>query len=219
MVLGTPVHTYSKHNRHLTKWEGHHDLGSGLWVDIQKVLVVPQPFGSLVAAKSEGIIDSREHVNHLVIDPGFYSLDVLKTRGFELDQAHCFGVPTGTASVYRKIADLLAQTLRKPVNDLDRIEHALRTGHPYMAHGQTVNLGEAYAQQIKAHIEECVMEIYSRLETTEDLSSVLLTGGGCELFYPAIAKVFTGIEIRQMPDPILANVRGYTIAGCHAALG
>jgi plasmid segregation protein ParM len=218
LVLGTPVHTYAKHATHLTKWKGYHELGPGSSVDIRRVLVAPQPFGSLTAAKKEGIIDPREHINHLVIDPGFYSTDVLKTRGYELDQPYCFGLAFGTATIYRKIADLLANSLKKPVIDIDRIEHSVRTGLPCQIHGQTFNLRESYLPQIEAYIEECVLQIYSRLESTEDISSILLTGGGCDLFENSIRKAFRDIEIIRMPDPIRANARGYMIAG-RAALG
>lgn len=218
LVLGTPIHTYEKHSAHLTAWKGYRELGSGMAVDVRQVLVLPQPFGSLLAAKRERIIDPREHINHLVIDHGFYSSDALKTRGYSIDNTHSFGLGFGTASVYRKIADLLARTIKKPVNDLDRIEHALRTGEPYQAHGHTCKLGDSHLEQVQAHIEACVGEIYARLDGTEDIASILLTGGGSDLFDRAIRKVFRGIEIRRMPDPIRANVRGYLIAG-HSALG
>jgi plasmid segregation protein ParM len=217
LVLGAPVQTYMKHKAHLATWKGYRELGSGMSVDIRNVLCLPQPFGTLAAAKKEHVIDPREHVNHIVIDVGFYSVDVLKTHGYEIQDSHSFGLGSGTAAVYRKIADMLAATLRKPVNDIDRIEHALRTGQPCMVHGQSLNLKADYLGSVEAYVEEIAREIYARLESTEDVSSILLTGGGCDLFDHAIRKVFHNIAITRMPDPIRANVRGYAIAG-HAAL-
>lgn len=215
LVMGAPVHTFQKHAAHLkNRWTGTFDFGLKHCIEIKKVLVVPQPYGSLVASINEHILERGEHVNHCIIDAGYFSSDVLITRGLSVNKAKSFGSGFGTAAVYQKIADMLSTDLRLPVNDLDRIEYALRTGTPYSAHGQTFDLNRSgYLDKVNQHIEAHVSQIYARLGTTEDISTVLLTGGGSTLFQSAVRKVFRSINVQIMPDPVHANARGYLIAG------
>lgn len=214
LVTGAPVHTYGKHSKRLKECVGTLDFGFERPIKVGKTLVVPQPYGSLVAGINEGILEREEHVNHCVIDVGYFSTDTLKTKCLEIDYKRSFGSGFGTAAVYQLIANLLTRDLRMPVTDLDRIEYSLRTDIQYLAHGRRFDLKrDGYLEAIQPHIEAEIAEIYARLGTTEDIGSILLTGGGCALFENAVRKIFPSTHIKVMPDPVHANVRGYLLAG------
>lgn len=219
LVLGTPVQTYKKHSEQLQqRWVGVFDFGLGRKIDVRGLLVVPQPYGTLLCAREEGVIERQEHINYCILDAGFYSVDVLTSKGLNMDESRSFGMGFGTAAIYQKIADMIAADLGLPVGDLDRIEFALRTGKPFAVYNRSFNLKhDGYLQKVQPHIEALVTEIYGRLGGTEDIDSALLTGGGAALFQDAIRKVFRHTRVMMMPNPIEANARGYLIAG-HAAL-
>jgi plasmid segregation protein ParM len=219
LVIGTAVQVYQKHAKSMNKWKGVLDFGFDRSIEILKVLVLPQPYGSLLSGLNEQILERGEHVNHVVIDIGYYSTDTLTTRGMVVDRTRSFGSPFGTAAIYQHIANLLATELKMPVSDVDRIEYALRTGYRYTAHGKQFDLREGgYLQNVQGHIEKQVMEIYGRLGTTEDIASVLITGGGSNLFENAVRKVFRTTRVVLMPDPVHANARGYLLAAQAAEL-
>ncbi|RQH05015.1 hypothetical protein [Paraburkholderia dinghuensis] len=66
-----------------------------------------------------------------MIDVGYYSVDVLHVRGLTLEHAHGFGLEAGISKIYRTVADTIAQHLRKPISNLDQLEHCLHTKTPY----------------------------------------------------------------------------------------
>lgn len=178
----------------------------------QNTIVLPQPFGSLLAGISEGVlINSPRHVQ-LVIDVGYYSVDVLRVRGLTLEHAHSFGLEAGMGKIYRTVADALAQHLRKPISNLDQLEHCIRTKTPYIAYGQPIAL-EPFMRESAAQLEAYALEIYGRAGSTENLSDICLTGGGGEFFLPAIRKAFGDIPVQVLRDPLMANARGFLIAG------
>ncbi|VVD33793.1 ParM/StbA family protein [Paraburkholderia dioscoreae] len=217
LVVGAPIETYQKHASRLKTLVGTLDFGLGRMIEVARTLVLPQTFGSLLAAKNEHVLERDEHVNHCVIDPGYFSTDILTTKGLRIDDARSFGFAFGTAAVYQKIADMLSAELRMPVSDLDRIEYSLRSSAAYWVHGRNINL-RPYLDKVEPHIEALVIDIYGRLGGTEDISSILLTGGGSALYERAVRKVFHSSRVTLMPDPIHANARGYLIAGQAAAL-
>ncbi|CAB3801820.1 hypothetical protein LMG28614_05501 [Paraburkholderia ultramafica] len=218
LVIGTPVHTYLKHAENLKKWSGTVDFGLGKRILVVKTLVLPQPYGSLLAGKNERVIEREEHINHIILDVGHYSTDVLTTKGgLAVNDDRSFGIGFGTAVVYQKIADMIASDLRLPVTDLDRIEYSIRSRSQYIAHSRHFDLNGEYLQRVQAHIEVIVSDLYGRIKTTEDISSVLLTGGGSGIFERAVRKIFRSTRVCIISDPIHANARGYLIAG-HSSL-
>jgi plasmid segregation protein ParM len=217
LVAGTPVHTFEKHRDHLGSIRGTVDFGLGR-VHISNTIVLPQPFGSLLAGIHEGALINNTYSVQLVIDVGYYSIDVLRVRGLTLEHAHSFGLEAGMGKIYRAIADALAQQLRKPVNNLDQIDHCLRTRTPYLAYGQQIAL-EPFVQGIAAHVDACALEIYGRVGSTENVASICVTGGGAEFFLPAIRKAFGNIPVQVLRDPLMANARGFLVAGQSALAG
>ncbi|RQH05005.1 hypothetical protein [Paraburkholderia dinghuensis] len=211
LVVGTPVHTFDKHRDHLSSIRGAFDFGLGTH-SIGTTIVLPQPFGSLLAGINEGLLMNSTRNSQIVIDVGYYSTDVLRARGLTLENSNSFGLAAGMGKIYRMLADLVAQKIRRPVSDLDQIEHCLRTRTPYLVYGQQVSL-EPYMQEIRAHLDACALEIYGRVGTTENVAGICLTGGGGEFFRPAIGKVFGDIPIQVMPDSLMANARGFLVAG------
>jgi plasmid segregation protein ParM len=211
LVMGTPVHTFTKHRDYLASIRGAIDYGLGRH-HIGTTVVLPQPFGSLLAGINEGFLINSTLNAQLVIDVGYYSIDVLRARGLTIENAHSFGLAAGMGKIYQMVADSVAQKIRKPVSDLDQIEHCMRTRTPYRVHGQVVSL-EPFMQEIQAHLDACALQIYGRVGTTENVAGICLTGGGGEFFRPAIRKIFGDIPVEVMRDPLMANSRGFLVAG------
>jgi plasmid segregation protein ParM len=216
LVVGAPIHTFEKHRERLAAIRGTVDFGLGKH-RIGMTIPLPQPFGSLLSSINEGLLPNNTSGAQLVIDVGYYSIDILRTRGLIVENGHSFSLEAGMGKIYRVVADVLAHQIRKPVANLDQIEFCLRNNTPYQGYGKQIFLNQ-FTKEIRAHIDAFVLEIYGRAGTTEDLACICLTGGGAEFFLPSIRKQFGDIPVCVTRDPLMANARGFLIAGQSAVL-
>ncbi|MDR3411332.1 MAG: hypothetical protein P4L87_10395 [Formivibrio sp.] len=210
LALGTPVHTFAHHRGELERrFTGKHDHGLGP-VSVRQVLVLPQPFGSLLLAQHSGQISPDPTVANVVIDPGYFSTDSLVATGLDIDIKRSHGVPVGAHAVYAQIAEILQQEFGARISRLDRIEHALRSGKPLTVLDRTVDL-QRYLLQVQPLIQDTVNSLKARLGSHED-ARIIVTGGGAALFFKAIKSAFPRNQVIQMVDPLRGNAEGFLIA-------
>lgn len=55
------------------------------------------------------------------------------------------------------------------------------------------------------------------IETPESLQNIILVGGGAFLFRKAVKAAFPKHRVYEVKEPMLANVRGFQLAGLNYA--
>lgn len=212
LVLGTPVETFRKHQERLRSLRGELEYGLGTY-RVAKTLVLPQPWGSLIAAITEGILPRQLSGSQLIVDVGYYSTDVLRVRdGLQIDPGYSFGLPSGCSNIYRRVAKEISGEIRKPVEGLTEINRCLRQRKPLSVYGQQISL-ERYRSIVEGEVDNIILELHGRSGSTEDVTHIVLTGGGAEMFEREVRRRFHGIPLIVMPDALTANARGYALAG------
>ncbi|MCK4118374.1 PRTRC system protein D [Ralstonia nicotianae] len=208
LVLGLPVHTTQKYSAFLReRFTGELDFGKRA-IKVRSVACLPQPLGSLVTFMRQqgGKFDSDNA--YLVIDFGYFTTDWVVARGFAMDDLRSGGVPGGAARVYLQIADLIAGDEGEPVSGIERIDKALRDNKPMLFYDKEIVLAP-YLHRARSVCHAAVKEIQSKVGRTEDIRSIVLTGGGSLLYAPTIRAAFPRTPIHSVTSPCLANVRGF----------
>ena len=134
-----------------------------------------------------------------------------------MDDTRSGGVPGGAARVYQQVASLIAAEKGQPFDGIERIDKAIRESKPLVYFGQDLDMSP-YLSEAMAITQQPVKEIQTRVGRTDDLRSIILTGGGAQLYAPAIRAAFPLNVIHMMDAPCFANVRGfYTIGAARHA--
>jgi plasmid segregation protein ParM len=111
LVLGLPVHNMKKYSTALRdRFTGTFEFGAGR-VTLDKVVVIPQPLGSLVAASANRQNEFGRDSAHLVIDVGYFTTDWVYANGFTMDDKRSDGIPGGASQIYQRIAALISRDL------------------------------------------------------------------------------------------------------------
>jgi plasmid segregation protein ParM len=71
-------------------------------------------------------------------------------------------------------------------------------------------LAESVAQQAVSTMRQWI-------ETPESLQNIILVGGGAFLFRKAVKAAFPKHRVYEVKEPMLANVRGFQLAGLNYA--
>ncbi|WGS55076.1 PRTRC system protein D (plasmid) [Paraburkholderia sp. D15] len=212
LVLGLPVHNMQKYASELKeRFAGELDFGQA-GVHVDKAIVVPQPLGSLVFASSNRQSEFGRDSAHLVIDVGYFTTDWVYANGFTMDDKRSGGLPGGASQIYQRIASLIARDQGEPVDDIERIDKALREQTPFFFYGQNIVL-DPYVEQSQPLINAVVKEMQNSVGRLPNVRSIILSGGGAALYASAIRKAFPRVVIQIIEAPCFANVRGFLTVG------
>jgi plasmid segregation protein ParM len=212
LVLGLPVHTIEKFTPDLIeRFTGEHDFGQGP-ITIEKVTVVPQPLGSLTYAtvlKGEHYTTSQDH---LVIDVGYYTTDWVYATDFLVDDRRSGGRPGGASQILQRIAESISRDQKETVYDIERIDLSLREGRPFHFYDQDIDLSPYL---IEAHqlTHDVLMGIKNHVGPIESIRSIILSGGGSDLYGPVVQQTFPRTRIEHLQNPCFANSIGYLMVG------
>jgi plasmid segregation protein ParM len=212
LVLGLPVHTFKKYAASLRDaFTGKVNFGDSK-VEIANVMVMPQPLGALIYF-SKYHREQFDQVNaHLVVDVGYFTTDWVVANGLTLDERRSGGAPGGASQVYQRIAKLLATNEKETPADIERIDKSLRDNAPLWYGGRNIPL-TPYLQKSQALISATVKEMQNKVGRTNDLRSIILTGGGAALYEPTVQTAFPRVQIEVLEAPCFANVKGFFAAG------
>lgn len=212
LVLGLPVHNTQKYAAHLKdRFAGTHDFG---WGDIHvgSVLPLPQPLGTLIHYIQQSGKQYDPDNAYLVIDVGYFTTDWVVARGYTVDDTRSGGVPGGAARVYQQVASLITADRGQPDAGIERIDKAIRESKHLVYFGEDLDLSP-YLSEAMALTQQPVKEVQTRVGRTDDLRAIILTGGGAQLYAPAIRAAFPLNPIHMMESPCFANVRGFYTIG------
>lgn len=212
LVLGLPVHNMKKYSGALRdRFTGAFDYGPGR-ITIDKVVVIPQPLGSLVAASANRQGEFGRDSAHLVIDVGYFTTDWVYANGFTMDDKRSDGIPGGASQIYQRIASLISRDQDEQVEDIERIDKALRERKPFFFYGNDIDL-DPYLEQSQPVIAGVVKEMQNNVGQLTNARSIILSGGGGVLYAPAIRKAFPRVTLEVIDKPCVANVNGFLIVG------
>ena len=212
LVLGLSVHNMEKYSAVLKeRFVGEHDFGHGC-VMVEKVVVIPQPLGSLVLVASSRAGRLGYDDAHLVVDVGYFTADWVYANGFTMDHNRSGGVPGGASQIATRIAKLISNDEGERVDDIERIDKALREKTPFFFYGKNIDLAP-YVELAAPIIAAVAMEVQNRVSPLPDVRSIILSGGGAALYAMAIRRAFPRVVIELIDSPCLANVRGFLIIG------
>ena len=212
LVLGLPVHNMNKYSGALNeRFAGEHDFGAGRVV-VDKVVVIPQPLGSLVFASStRGDSFSRDDA-HLVIDVGYFTTDWVYANGFKMDDKRSGGVPGGASQIYQFIARLISLAEDDNVNEIELIDKALRERRPFVLYGKDIDLSP-YLERANPIVADVVKQMQNSVGHLRNVRSIVLSGGGAALYASGIRRAFPRIVIEVIDSPCIANARGFLLVG------
>ncbi|WP_434718284.1 PRTRC system protein D [Paraburkholderia sp. A1BS-2L] len=212
LVLGASMRNFEKDSAVLKqRFVGEHDFGHGR-VIVEKVVVIPQPFGSLVLAASCRGDNFRRDDAHLVVDVGCFTTDWVYANGFAMDYNRSGGMPGGTSQIVRRIAKLVSRDEDEEVDEIELIDKALREKSPFFFYGRNVELAP-YIELSAPIIADVVMDLQNRIAPLPDVHSIILSGGGIALYAAAIRRAFPRVIIEVIDSPCLANVLGFRMIG------
>jgi plasmid segregation protein ParM len=211
LVLGLPMYTFHRFADVLQKaFQGLLTFGVKP-VYVERVVVVPQPLGSLLTMKAQHS-ELVKTTTLCVVDFGHNTADWLVGRDLKTEFGRSGGRPGGAVQVYRDIAESISADLVGDVFDgIDQIEFALRTGTPLLVHGQPVGLEQYLARAMERSVETA-RAIRVKVRSVGDLTLVL-TGGGAPLFRQAIELVFPQNRVIEMAEARFTNVAGFLLYG------
>ena len=212
LVLGLPVHNMKKYSAVLKeRFSGELDFGHSRVV-VDRVIVIPQPLGSLVLAKSSREEDFGPSDEHLVVDVGYFTTDWVYANGFTMDDKRSGGMPGGASQIYQRVANLIARDEGDEVNGIEMIDKALRTRKPFFFYGKNIDL-TPYVERAEPIVTGVVKEMQNNVGHLPDVRSIILSGGGAALYAPAIRQAFQRVVIEVIDSPCLANARGFLLVG------
>jgi len=216
LVVGLPLTTYATHNKGVAaRCGGVHevDAGGSRRVRVERVHVIPQPLGSLM---NFGVSGGRSMEGWtLVVDVGGGTVDwyvaTKRIANFKRSGAHAKGMLACAEAVAR------AENPRwlDQYGVMQRIDEALREGREsFRAAGQDWPLAK-YRKAVEGVLNESLGKMLAKVEETDDIDRILLTGGGARAFGEVLCRRRPDLANRicMEADPVYSNVRGFQIHG------
>lgn len=213
LVVGLPVSQLATHQTRLKhRLLGLHVVNTDFSCLVKNVLVLAQPIGGLLDYANESHSYSQlRHQTNLVIDPGYFTLDWLVTRGLQPNPRWCGSNMAGVHTIIHAIADIISNQLKTPFSKHLLIERGLLEGY-IKINGRRTPMDELL-KSVMPVIAEAVIDMMNKIGDDHDIDNVVIVGGGAHLYYDAIATYFNPTKIRILQNPAFSNVRGFQIAG------
>ncbi|MES1944660.1 hypothetical protein PC39_11112 [Salinisphaera sp. PC39] len=227
VVTGLPVRYYRRHRDSLARQlTGSHRVSlygpdgkeTALTVKVEKVRVVPQPFGSLFGAmlndigKVSDTALAREKVG--VIDIGFRTADYAVAERTRYSERASGTSEHGIAQAFELVAAALQEKSGVAV-ELYRLYQGVQDG-AIKVRGRNYDLSGIRERTFERLARAVAGEVNRLWDQDWDIDTILLTGGGGSVLAPHLAPLVAG-EVRAVEneDARFNNVDGYWRYGVH----
>jgi plasmid segregation protein ParM len=219
LVTGLPVNqalspeTRAKLAERMT---GTHYIRPGRQVEVEQVIVTPQPGGALAlvqydpgVSSSQGGFSAEDVV--IVVDPGYFSVDWLVFhKGIRREAS--FSTSKAGEVILRKTAERLSAQAGTVIPQA-RVERAVRDGRPTLQQGtlvlQHLPVIEQAAREVVSENLRTIRARVREVAKAQGIDTILVTGGGARWFAPALAEAFPTARLVVPPDPVMANAVGF----------
>lgn len=228
LVTGLPISFFRKYrdalttllqNRHAVTIVHANGEREEKMVYVEKVRVIPQPFGSLfnLMLNDQGRVAAQRFVSEKigVIDIGFRTTDYAIADKTKYAERGSLSTDSGMAVAHNAIANLLHEKSGTQI-ELYRLHEAMHRG--------TIKVrGQRY--DITGLVRDAYTQLAARIATEAnrlwaddwDIDCVVLTGGGGSVLAPYLQSLIHA-EVLAVPteqDARLNNVEGYWKFGAH----
>ncbi len=213
IVTGLPVDYYRDAHQLAQHLLGTHEIlleSRSLTVEVEDVLVVPQPFGALLSLilDEEGKLmsDAMDLVEGRVgvLDIGSFTTDMILVDGLEYIEARSTSLEVGVSTAVEMIRKVLLDDYRVTY-EAHEIEQAMKRGW-LVINGEKHELNGLASERL----DPIARAIDSKSRTTWNMSTLtamVLAGGGALALRPWLEPRFT--QAIYAPDPAMANVNGF----------
>lgn len=216
LVTGLPVEQAldkTACNQLVKSLTGRHKINRKRSVQVNKVVVLPQPVG--------GFIDYLNNFNDdniyiqsgtiLIIDPGFYSVDhIMIQRGRFLPE--CSGTSLYAVSALLEETSRLIKEAHGKI-DKELIEDAIQNGNrKVLVKGKVIELDDYLKTASLKVCDNAITSIKENLRQQESIDMTILVGGGAEFYEESAKRLldYCGI-FKKAEDSHKAIARGYLI--------
>jgi len=211
LAVGLPVQNMrSKMGELRDMLIGQHELVPGHTVNIQDVVVYPQPLGGLwYQGVTGGVWDILKKGRNLVIDPGYFTLDWLTTKNLQPNVVRSGSFPGGMFSILEMVAGEIEQEEGLASGDLSLtdLDTGLRGGD-FRIWGHHYNLFK-FSDLISRTILHSLNDMMSSVGKDIDIDNIVVVGGAAGIFGPVIKHRFPKHRVYTVQDPIYGNVKGF----------
>ncbi len=228
LVTGLPIGSYQKHKDELAKLlVGEHKITlvdadgkqEEKTISINKVRVVPQPFGSLfnLMLNDLGEMGDKRLINDKIgiIDVGFRTSDYTISDKMRYSERGSRTTDSGIARAFNVIATKLRENSGVNV-ELYRLYEAIDSGS-IKIRGKVYDL-KSLTDQVFSQLATSIANEVDRLWVDDwDIDSMIITGGGGAVLEKYLRPLLNGeiMETDPEQDMRLYNVYGYRKFGRH----
>lgn len=219
LVTGLPVSQYYGPNgqalaQHMReKMLGRKLINADVIVEVNKMMIVPQPLGTFFGLACEpkyASLATNNDVKTVVVDPGFFSVDWVLMSGKSVMHSYSGTSKMATSMVLEQTAAALSRELGREVSR-DQLDACLRRGHYELSVGfeRSMNFRETLYKVAKVVVGGMIGDLQTSLRAAGSVDLLILTGGGSDLYADAVKDAMPGVSVVVPEDVVLANARGY----------
>lgn len=228
LVTGLPISFYRRHKdqvieqlqkRHEYTMVDRHGRRHAKVVNIERVRVIPQPFGTLFAGllNDVGKITDRRLASEKIgiIDIGFRTADYTIADHTRYSQRGSQSTDAGIAKAFKGISTALQD--KSAVNvELYRLYDAVNRGS-IKIRGRTFDLEKITEHAMGRLASSIATEVNQLWADDWDIDGIIITGGGGKALAPYLTPLLVGevLPVDAEADARLNNVRGYYKYGVH----
>ena len=218
LVLGAPVVNYLEAKVYLQRrYTGQIDIGGGRHVNIERVMALPQPLGGLVRyGQMNGIHEQMRDEVTMTIDPGYFTLDWMVSKGLNLVPGRSGSHPGGMAGIIRAMAHEVAKATGESnvenLFNMDKIDRAIYSGARFTIYGKEFDLKQ-YAGVAQRVVAEGLEALSASVGDASGIDNIILLGGAAPAYLSVLRRQFVKHEIHLLDAPAFANVLGFQAAG------
>ncbi|MDF1579389.1 MAG: ParM/StbA family protein [Desulfuromonadales bacterium] len=229
LVTGLPIGHYRRHKNDLAKiLQGNHAIAlidengqrQEKTININKVRVIPQPFGSLfnLMLNDLGELGDKRLVHEKigVIDVGFRTSDYTVSDKMRYSERGSRTTDSGISRAFNVIAGKIRE--KSGVNvELYRLYNAVETGS-IKIRGQEYELTNLVDQVFKQLANTVASEVDRLWADDWDIDAIVITGGGGAVLAKYLQPLIHGQLLQSdvmLEDSRLNNVAGYWKFGKH----
>jgi plasmid segregation protein ParM len=176
--------------------------------NVDEVMVMPQPYGSIFAATLTEAGEINGHHTYMrtgVVDVGTYTVDLALDDNGEYVDSESGSVESGVYTAQERIAAALERDYRQKM-PYKIVEQVLRTG-VFRASGEPVDYS-AEVEEALAPLRSATLNLMSeKWQRGMTVDVIFLSGGGAELVADEVCAAYPQAQLVR--DAQLANARGY----------
>lgn len=213
VVTGLPVKDYLLYkNVYIENYTGTYDVkinGSNKKIVVDKVIVVPQPYGTYCSGlfTADGSIDEDFGNNHTgIIDIGFKTSDFIQMKNITYVDKFSSTNPNGISTIYGEVSNYLNNKHGIFKEDYE-LEDVIKSGF-LKTRKETIDLKPVIKEAKRTLAKKISNEVKSLWTNFPEITLILITGGGGALIYEELTE-FLGEDIVIATNPQTANVIGY----------